>query len=505
MDEIAYSRPGAVATKLLGHSAAFHLLLQPVLLTADAAALQTLGARSAFLAALSLLTRFCADVFVATPRPTGRFVDVAQRLAERIRYAGKITFVDPATVSLDGFKAILNVGSTVRADLPWTSVAADGWAIQICSGSGNIQLDFTRFNPATTLAAASLGASEVFKRLLGAVPPFGQPFIDEAFSLLTYTPSLDPGPDIRAPLRLDTVLIGHGAIGNGIRHVLLELPLEGWLAIIDKQEAAEENWGTYIGLARAGFGQPKAELAAQGWSSSVQPFPFPMDVSALRDMVGRRIPYPRVTLGALDNIDARHAIQELWPDVAIDGAIGDITCQVSRHPWGPDTACLRCLFRPPPGEDSAVATGRVTGLSVIAASRQEEMVTEADVETAPAEKKSWLAARVGQQRCSVIREAFAAELTAGATRFSPSAPFVACMSGAMVAGEFVKLRMNIETPLDPRFQFNVLIGPRAGNLLDQGRSQGCFCVERAGAVRRWREAALGFALQKPAEPAGKLA
>ena len=36
----------------------------------------------------------------------------------------------------------------------------------------------------------------------------------------------------------------------------------------------------------------------------------------------------------MDNIDVRHEVQRtLWPNVVIDGAIGDFMCQVRRHPW----------------------------------------------------------------------------------------------------------------------------------------------------------------------------
>ena len=59
---------------------------------------------------------------------------------------------------------------------------------------------------------------------------------------------------------------------------------------------------------------------------------------------------PAVVLNGLDNIPGRHQVQRAtWPDVIVDGAIGDFTCQVSRHPWPDDIACLMCLFREPSG------------------------------------------------------------------------------------------------------------------------------------------------------------
>lgn len=492
---LAYSRPAAVAARLLKDPSADQLLLKPVLLTGDAAALETRAGRSMFLAALSLLTRFCG--FVDVHVEAAAFEQRAIELASRIHHAGAITFLREAQINWSSYGAILNVGATLRADLPWTSIASDGWAIQICSTSGPIALSFKRFNPAATLAAASIGASETFKRLLGIMPPLGTLLGNELFSLLTYTESSDPGPDTPAVLTLDCILVGHGAIGNGIRHVLLELPLEGWIVFIDDQDAGEENWGTYIDLQPSQFRTSKAKLATLGWGSSVRPAYFKGDVAIARILLGLKLPHPSITLSGLDNIDARHELQLFWPDVALDGAIGDITCQVSRHPWQGDTACLQCLFRHPPAEDAAVVASRATGLTVQSAARQEEVVTQADIDAAKAEKKAWLAKRKGQLKCSVIREALAAELTGRANVFSPSAPFVASLSGALVAAEFIKTRMGLKTPLDPRFQLNVFRGPAAGALLDQGRCAGCFCVERRSAVERWRAVAQAFQVRVP--------
>jgi hypothetical protein len=470
----------------MGQLAADNLLERSALITADASAILTAAGRSTFLASVSLLTRFCADVSVHVPEQAGGFERDVRALTSRISYAGTIRFLGQADVVFEHYSAILNVGPTIRSDLPWTAIACDGWVLQVCSGGGPVVLSFSQFNPAATLAAASLGAAEIFKRLLGVVSQVAPLLQNEVFSFLTYTADTDPGPDIRSPIRLDCVLAGAGAIGNGIRHVLIELPVEGWLAVVDQQDAGEENWGTYIDLEPSGFDMPKANLACAGWGAAVTLFPLKRDVAELLSKLGREIPFPDVTLGALDNIEARHEIQRLWPDLAIDGAIGDVTCQVSRHPWGPDTACLQCLFREPAGEDSAVVASRLTGLTVESARRQDEEVTQEDIDAAVGDRKAWLAARKGRQKCSVIREALAEELTAGGATFSPSAPFVACMSGSMVAAEFIKYRMGISSPLDPRFQFNVLVGPRAGTMLEQGRRKTCFCVERSKAIARAR-------------------
>ena len=255
---------------------------------------------------------------------------------------------------------------------------------------------------------------------------------------------------------------------------------------MDRQQTGAENWGTYIDLTRLDFNKPKAESAAKGWSSTVFARPFSMDIEKFLRKAGSEIQAPDVVLSALDNIDARHEVQQLWPDVVIDGAIGAFSCQVSRHPWDGDVACLRCLFQHPPGEDAQLAASRATGLTIESVRAALERISDSDIENAPADKKQLLWDNKGRPRCSVIPEAIARELSASSERFSASAPFVACFSGAMVAAEFIKYRLGLSSPLDPRFQLDILRGPTRGLMLEQGRRQECSCIVRRRINEKWR-------------------
>ena len=485
-EELAYSRPSALAAQLLGDPAAGQFLAKRVLLTADRDALQTTAGRSCFLAAASLLTRVCADLSILLPEDSGNFAFDVQVHMSLIHYAGSINFVLRQKSRIEEFSAILNIGQTTTPSLPWTSIACDGWAIQVSSTGAPIILGFRGFNPAAALAAASLGVAEVFKRLLGIAPARAPMMDGVVFSLLTFKIDADPGPVIKGPIRLDCVLAGWGAIGNGIRHVLLQLPLEGWIAIVDRQHAGAENWGTYIDLTPLDFEKPKAEIAARGWSPTVSARPFSMDIEKFLRKVGSEIQAPDVVLSALDSIDGRHEVQQLWPDVVIDGAIGAFSCQVSRHPWDGDVACLRCLFRHPPGEDAYLAASRATGLTVESVRAALENISDSDIENAPADKKQLLCDNRGRPRCSVIPEAIARELSASSGRFSPSAPFVACFSGAMVAAEFMKYRLGLPSSLDPRFQLDMLRGPTSGLMFEQGRRLECACIARRRTNEKWR-------------------
>jgi hypothetical protein len=208
--------------------------------------------------------------------------------------------------------------------------------------------------------------------------------------------------------------------------------------------------------------------------------------------VGHDVHIPRILACGLDSVESRHEAQGLWPDLIIDGAISDFGCQVSRHPWGGDVACLLCLFRRA-GERAELRASLATGLSEGRSQQALSLVTEADVDAAPAEKKSWLRARIGRQICSVVSEGVTRELSEDRQRegFEPSVPFVACLSSCMVVGELVKAACGWPTPLEPRFQFDVLRGPASGQDYPQGRRSDCVCSGRRPNIEDFRRRRAG--------------
>jgi hypothetical protein len=140
-----------------------------------------------------------------------------------------------------------------------------------------------------------------------------------------------------------------------------------------------------------------------------------------------------------------------------------------------------CLFRAPAGEAAELIASRTTGLRVSRIGGDMEVVTEDDVREAPSDKKEWLRARVGRRVCAVVEEAVAQKIStaAQAAGFEPSVPFVACLSASMVVTEFVRSVLGLPSPLEPRFQFDVLRGPMFGQLLPQARRTDCVCTTRA--------------------------
>ncbi len=246
------------------------------------------------------------------------------------------------------FDAILSVGPLIRPDLPWTAINCNGWVCRVSSGSIPLAPECGISNPIGALASACLGVGEVFKRLIALDPGRGQLLDGVTFSLRTYTrDSRDYGPELPEAIETDLLLVGAGAIGNGIVALLSQLPMRGNIHIIDRERFAEENLGTCLLIGPEDIGHPKTEVlgrllrsngkAAKGFEGTFEMY-----------AVGLNGRYPALVLDGLDNIDVRHEVQRsLWPDLIIDGAIGDFGCQVSRHPWAEDVACLLCLFRKP--------------------------------------------------------------------------------------------------------------------------------------------------------------
>ena len=486
---IGSSRPRAAAERLGELAEDRHRFLdKQVLLTGEAEVLGTQNGKICFDAALRLLPRLCPNVTVWVPAGVDDVREVAERVARQTVFGPAIEFVD-APRSLDRFAAILNVGHRCRTDLPWTAVTSHGWLARVSSSGRELLGVCDQTNPIGAMFATSLGVADVFKRLIHLKPTRGSLFDALTFSLWTYEAgSTDPGPQLPQSLAVDAVLVGAGAIGNAIAYLIGSLPVRGRIWIVDYQDFRDENLGTCILIGPGEVGASKARFLAKWLESSLNAQGFPEKVSAFKLRLGHEMPYPSLILSAVDKIDARHQIQDIWPDLIIDGAIGDFPCQVSRHPWEEDLACMRCLFRQPVGASAETVASRASGLRLDRVVNPFDLVSDEDVASAPEGKRAFLRGRVGAQVCAVIAEAVAKELSEDEQRagFEPSVPFVACLSACMVVAEMVKTLAGWDTALDGRFQFDSLVGPARGLHFPQGRRADCICTERRANIERVR-------------------
>jgi hypothetical protein len=469
-------------------------LTKSVLLTGEPGALLTDNGMCCFLDSLRLLVRVCPNVTLSIPRACPGLREAAGTLARRIAFGKEVVLADDG-VDFGRYDAILSVGSGVCPDLLWTAINSNGWVARVSSGDQKLPTECDAHNPIGALAAACIGVGEVFKRLIGLRPERGELVNGLSYSLRDYRAvgGSDYGPALPEEMRPDILVVGAGAIGNGLVHLIAQLPFRGQISVVDSQPYGTENLGTCILIGPRDLEKPKAQvLAEQLHLADKDARGFHMPFARFTDEMTEM---PAVVVNGLDNIEVRHEVQRLWPDVIVDGAIGDFTCQASRHPWPDDIACLICLFRRPEGERSDKAQSRATGLSIEAVNELGAVVTESDVENAPADKQEFLRLRLGRPICSVIQEAVAIAISVDnqPEGFQPSVPFVAAFSACMVMAETVAHICAWPSALAPRFQFDFLTGPAYGQVLPQRRRADCVCARRKniGAIRAARKSRRG--------------
>jgi hypothetical protein len=262
-------------------------------------------------------------------------------------------------------------------------------------------------------------------------------------------------------------------------YLLSVLPVIGNLVAVDRQVFQVENWGTCFAIGPRELGMAKAEWASGVLRSRLTTGWLRGSVEDYAAKCGKALPFPRLVLNGLDNIPARRAVQGLWPDQIIDGAIGPTLCEVTLHPWDGDFSCLRCDFEETT-IDALEIQIRSTGLHAARIAEPSAVVGTADIDGAPADRREWLRSRHGKPICSVVSEGVLAALSAESQTegFEPSAPFVACLSACMVVGEMVRHCAGWRPVLETGFQFDSLVGPQNGLFKAHMRKADCECVSR---------------------------
>lgn len=347
-----------------------------------------------------------------------------------------------------------------------------------------------QYNPIGAMAAASIGCSEVFKRLISLKPERGRPIEALTFSTFSYScGGMDPGPRLPRDIPVDLGLVGLGAIGNATATLVADLPVSGRALAIDHDFFEDVNLATCLSVGPSDLGSSKAEFTRQLLSGRLEVLPFAEPVQSVSERFGPSVRFPSIFADGLDDIESRVFVQGLWPDLVVDGAMGgQALAQVGVHPWGPDVGCLKCVFREPAGEPSDVLQVRATGLRRERVAEADSLVTDQDVAEAPDGRKDWLRDRIGRLVCSVIEEGVADELSQSRQRaeFRPAVPFVATMSASMVVGEVVRRVLGLPSPLEPRYRLDLFQGPERGQFVPQARRIDCECTVRHVNIERLR-------------------
>lgn len=486
---LASSRILATADALMGeHVTDAPMFSRTVVLIGESATLQSANGRWCFLGALRLLIRVVGDLEVILPYGTDEFEREVQGVCTTncFRAPPRIRFGAPHEIPRSA-AAVLNVGSNIDVTYPWTSINSQGWVARVSSGSQSLPESVSQPNPMASFLAASLGVAEVFKRIVG-VPEDRAPMFERVeFSLFELsTEFADHGPALPESLSLpNTLLVGAGAIGNGIAWLLSQLSLQGRIHIVDSQSYGDENLGTCVLLEKAEWvGRDKAMLLAAWLSSHSQ-----LQVTGERALVGdalagadMRALAPALIMNGLDNVPARHEVQLAWPDLLIDGGISEAGVAVVQHRLASrNRACLRCAFELR-GVDHRKSQQALTGLSQDALNNPHQVLSVAHIQTAAPDKQAWLReqVRIGKTVCSVVSEAALSALGVDAPAgFRPSVPFVATAASALVVAEMVKALQFNDREFPQTFTMGSLfLGPRSAVRLNRPAKPSCVGVAR---------------------------
>jgi hypothetical protein len=467
VEDKAASRPLGVAEKLTsGKIDSATVYGKKVVLTGEREFLLSDNGRWCLLDAVTLLGRVVGDLTVIVPDGAEQLESEVKALCQELWARRPVNILrEGHPFSIQTADAILSVGKQARPSLPWTVVNSNGWVARVSSGAEDLPSDVAQPNPLGALMAASLGVTEVFKRIFG-VPHDIAPLADK-IELSLFDQTVDPdwiGPPLPDSIHLpDTLLVGGGAIGNGIALLLSQLVVTGRLHIIDNQDYGDENFGTCILLGRRGWiGVPKAERLTDWLKQNSK-----LSVTGEKDLIqtakdGEMVSSLSIDLilNGLDKVDARQEAQSLWPSTIVDGGISDVGAAVIQYRLGQDDcACLKCWFDTPK-VDEQKQQSKLTGLPIDALADLGRKLTDADLERATEEKRAWLSECVKQGKtvCSVISEAaLTSKLGVEVeNNFRPSVPFVATASAAMVVAEAIKAIIFPTSKTASKFQIDSL-------------------------------------------------
>lgn len=462
---LAASRPLGVASELGATELDPETVYtKRVVLTGELATLRTRNGQWCFLDCLRLLPRVVGVFDVAVPDGLPDFAAEVDEIIKSVWSQGNVRRIQVRELAFDGAIAILNIGSEVRPELPWTSVQSNGWIARCTSGSHPLETDTDQDNPVSCLLAASFGVGEVFKRVYGLRPDKAPLMEDAAFSLFEFsTNPAGHGPRLPASISLpDTLVLGAGAIGNGLVLLLSQLPLIGRVLVMDKQNFGVENFGTCTLLDSSEWlGSSKAKMLA-GWLKAQSYLEVEGVISTIENALGGTAFNNKIDLviNGLDDIDARRTVQKLWPTLLVDGAINSAGAAVVTHSVHHKRfACLRCTF-PQPDESHTDRQVNATGLHPSSLTgNQHRQITDEDIDLAEESSREWLREqqRLGQTICSTVSVGIAENLGLKLAKgFRPSVPFIATASAALVIAQVLRNLVWPHEPFVHEFQFSSL-------------------------------------------------
>ncbi len=491
-----HARLGAKLTAETREAVTDKFIGQRVLLTGDARRTGTVSGRLMIRTAANLIARFCPKIDVALPQEFSGLQSEIIEMLRKIDGSPDAEFRSLATAVESDYAAALSIGAAPEGLPVSTVIDAEGWLAMVGKRSS---LSVTSVdhdaNPFGALMASALGAAEVFKHLLKPLPGKAFYFGDATFSTFDYSVNgNDRGPKLPNEITFpDSLLVGVGAVGNAFLLSLSHVKgLRGNLLTVDGQAIDDpSNLNRYVLAfeddADPRRPMPKTQLAVRLFEGSdirAQPFQEPLEVFVKR-IFQKEILMPKVVLSAVDNNDARLVLQQLWPDLLLEGATDDSLSQVSRHEHDKGLGCLLCIH------DFACpdSTFSYTAHTVKIAMADASLVITADhVNQAAEEKRAFLSSRLGAKMCSVFSELEKiSSRPAGSLPTHATVSFVSMISGLLMAAEFVKHAAKLNSTLETFFNLDSMFPLTSASLQRVSKVPTCYCSVRAKEIEKYRK------------------
>jgi hypothetical protein len=376
----------------------------------------------------------------------------------------------------------VDVGPRLRGGLHGVPIGHGyriGWSTWPRAGRSRIGV--SGLGAASTAAAL---AGEVFKEAAGVSGIRGRRPRSRSFCPVSLSARPEDGPDLPSEWCIDGAVAGVGAIGTGIALILSLLPIEGALLLIDRQIIAIENLGTYSlgGIADVEERRQKTAVAARvlrNFSTRC----FDGDVAHLPTRIdGGLETWPRVVLAGLDSPEARRDLQQVWPDLLIDGATGD-TMAGLHEMVGTGQPCMECLFPTAARSTAVEALATATGLPLDVAAQGSLLLSEEHLEGLAAERQDRLRPHVGTEICGLARNLGLTDLDED--DYQPAVPFVSLTAATLVVGRLIARSVGRQ-PRTNVAQFDVLAGPHLMSRMHRRGVAGCRCDVRRLTISRVR-------------------
>ena len=270
-----------------------------------------------------------------------------ERVADLIRLAKSINSSIDVNQDLEGCACLLVVGALSRklsVVCQTFYVGSDNWIAKLSQSKQQFFQD--SHNPFGCGAAACLGAANVFRFIFRQFFPDNPLDNEVEFSTLAFSSKSGLNPKI-SNLSIDNlILVGVGAIGNGVIWALSNLEtLAGTIKLIDHESISLSNLQRYILFKEADLNRPKVEAALEFFRNDKMKIELFSTTWADYLNTTKNWRNDQIAV-AIDNKKDRIAIQSSLPKKIFNAYTEENLIGIATHVDFINSACLACGYIP---------------------------------------------------------------------------------------------------------------------------------------------------------------